>query len=302
METTESDVGYPEEQPPEVDDTPAEGTPQRQERRRRRKNLTMTMARRPATRSRPDSRSARQLEREHREVVARRRAAAQRARHEALDQPRRPVHRRRADRGHAAPPRPTSPAARAPRSARRCRARARRRDAGRCCAPAAPGRARARAASPARRASRPHPYARRSTGSGCPPQDTVTRAGERARSTCAQAIVQKRPPGRVLVEHRLADPAQDRRRRAPPRRRRAQRVARQRGHRRRLRALAADVADHEVPLALGGREHVVEVAADLEPLRAPGDRPRPATRRGSRAGAAAAATSAAPARSRDAAR
>jgi hypothetical protein len=30
METTESDVGYPEEQPPEVDDTPAEGTPQRE--------------------------------------------------------------------------------------------------------------------------------------------------------------------------------------------------------------------------------------------------------------------------------
>ena len=29
METTESDVGYPEEQPPEVDDPPAEGTPQR---------------------------------------------------------------------------------------------------------------------------------------------------------------------------------------------------------------------------------------------------------------------------------
>jgi hypothetical protein len=29
METTESDVGYPEEQPPSVDDTPAEGTPQR---------------------------------------------------------------------------------------------------------------------------------------------------------------------------------------------------------------------------------------------------------------------------------
>ena len=29
METTESDVGYPEEQPSEVDDTPAEGTPQR---------------------------------------------------------------------------------------------------------------------------------------------------------------------------------------------------------------------------------------------------------------------------------
>ena len=30
METTESDIGYPEEQPPAVDDTPAEGTPQRQ--------------------------------------------------------------------------------------------------------------------------------------------------------------------------------------------------------------------------------------------------------------------------------
>jgi hypothetical protein len=29
METTESGVGYPEEQPSEVDDTPAEGTPQR---------------------------------------------------------------------------------------------------------------------------------------------------------------------------------------------------------------------------------------------------------------------------------
>jgi hypothetical protein len=29
METTESDIGYPEEQPPEVDDTPAKGTPQR---------------------------------------------------------------------------------------------------------------------------------------------------------------------------------------------------------------------------------------------------------------------------------
>ena len=29
METTESDIGYPEEQPPEVDDTPADDTPQR---------------------------------------------------------------------------------------------------------------------------------------------------------------------------------------------------------------------------------------------------------------------------------
>jgi hypothetical protein len=29
METTESDIGYPEEQPPAVDDTPGEGTPRR---------------------------------------------------------------------------------------------------------------------------------------------------------------------------------------------------------------------------------------------------------------------------------
>jgi len=29
METTESGVGYPEEQPSEVDDTPTKGTPQR---------------------------------------------------------------------------------------------------------------------------------------------------------------------------------------------------------------------------------------------------------------------------------
>ena len=29
MQSTESDIGYPEEQPPDVDDTPAEGTPQR---------------------------------------------------------------------------------------------------------------------------------------------------------------------------------------------------------------------------------------------------------------------------------
>ena len=30
METTESDIGYPEEQPPAVDDTPAEGTSPRE--------------------------------------------------------------------------------------------------------------------------------------------------------------------------------------------------------------------------------------------------------------------------------
>ena len=30
METTDSDIGSPEEQPPGVDETPAQGTPQRQ--------------------------------------------------------------------------------------------------------------------------------------------------------------------------------------------------------------------------------------------------------------------------------
>ena len=47
---------------------------------------------------------------------------------------------------------------------------------------------------------------------------------------------------------------------------RAQRVARERGDRRRLRALAADVADQRGDPAVARGEHVVEVAADLDPL------------------------------------
>ena len=74
-------------------------------------------------------------------------------------------------------------------------------------------------------------------------------------------------PRRVgLAQHRVRQPTQDRRRRAPPHGGRAHRVARQRGHRGRLGALAADVADDRVPLVLRGGEHVVEVAADLEPF------------------------------------
>ena len=46
-------------------------------------------------------------------------------------------------------------------------------------------------------------------------------------------------------------------------RRGAQRVAGERGDRGRLGALAADVADHQRPVAAAGREAVVEVAADL---------------------------------------
>jgi hypothetical protein len=37
METTESDIGYPEEQPPQVDDTPGADTPQREGGNARRK-------------------------------------------------------------------------------------------------------------------------------------------------------------------------------------------------------------------------------------------------------------------------
>ena len=35
METSESDVGYPEEQPPEIDDTPADERPRREAARKR---------------------------------------------------------------------------------------------------------------------------------------------------------------------------------------------------------------------------------------------------------------------------
>ncbi|HWK29473.1 MAG TPA: hypothetical protein VNS09_23110 [Solirubrobacter sp.] len=38
METSESNIGYPEEQPSEVDDTPGKDTPQRDPARRGRRN------------------------------------------------------------------------------------------------------------------------------------------------------------------------------------------------------------------------------------------------------------------------
>ena len=69
--------------------------------------------------------------------------------------------------------------------------------AGRAARPCASCRSRAarpgRAACPARRAPRRGRRARSTTGSGCPPQATVTRAGVRERSRCTHAIVQKRP-------------------------------------------------------------------------------------------------------------
>ena len=192
METTESDVGYPEEQPPEVDDTPAEGTPQRKAAKAaRQKTVTTTTARPPAIRR---LRRASQLERQHREVVARRRAVAERARDEALDEPDRPVHRRRPHRGRqllGAPHRVRRARLGQPvgvehervagpqvgaavlqlRVGQQPEQRARRADL--------LDARRRRAAAPAADARRRRPS---------------RRAGERARSTCAQAIVQKRPP------------------------------------------------------------------------------------------------------------
>ena len=212
METTESDVGYPEEQPPEVDDTPAEGTPQREggEADKKSDNDDGKATGQPEV-GRVADRPSGQLEREHGEIVARRRAAAERARHEALHQSRRPVHRRGPHRGQQLRV--------APHPGRRARLgqpvgvehqRVAGMQVGRC-APATPDRARARAASPARRAARPHPDARRSTGSGCPPHDTVTRAGDAGQIHVRAGDRAEPPAGRVLVEHRLADPAQDRR-------------------------------------------------------------------------------------------
>ena len=95
------------------------------------------------------------------------------------------------------------------------------------------------------------------------------RSGRRAGEVQVQAGDRAEPSdqlGRLLAEHRLAEQAQDRRRGAPPDRRRPDRVARHGGHRGRLGALAADVADDRVPLLLGSVEDVVEVAAHLRAL------------------------------------
>ena len=87
-------------------------------------------------------------------------------------------------------------------------------------------------------------------------RDVEVHAGDRA-----EAVV-----GLLAAQHHLADPAQDRGRRAAADRRGADRVARQRRHRGGLGALALHVADDREPVAVGGREDVVEVAADLVAL------------------------------------
>ena len=105
------------------------------------------------------------------------------------------------------------------------------------------------------------PSARRTIGAGWPPTATVSRVVAAERSRCATAIVQKREePSRSiasLTQRRIAAGE------CVLGRRGADRVARQRRHRRGLRALAADVADDREPVVLGRREEVVEVAADL---------------------------------------
>ena len=69
-----------------------------------------------------------------------------------------------------------------------------------------------------------------------------------------------------LVAQRAVQQGQDARRPALVGGRGAHRVARERGHRGRVRALALDVADQRRPGAVTGFEEVVEVAAELDPL------------------------------------
>ena len=195
METTESDIGYPEEQPPAVDDTPAEGTPQREgagDQRQSRDNDDGKATGNPQRRLAAVARRA--CSDQQREIVAWRRAIAERARDEAVDQSTRPSQRRGSDRRGELLKAPHAMWAPALRSARRCRARACHPASARCRGPAIPGRAAARAAC---RAPRRPPRSRRRagcTGSGCPPQATVTRNGLQVRSRCTHAIVQNRPP------------------------------------------------------------------------------------------------------------
>ena len=90
-----------------------------------------------------------------------------------------------------------------------------------------------------------------------------------------RAVVELQPHARerdeapgALAQHRRVEPAQDAGRGPVAHDRGADRVAGERGHRGGLGALAAHVAHDREPLALAGREQVVEVAADLVALAA----------------------------------
>ena len=101
--------------------------------------------------------------------------------------------------------------ARPPRSARRCRARACRPGAAPRVGPGGSGRGHeAEQRARARRPPPSTPSARTTSGSGWPPQATVTRAGERL-EVQVRAGDRAEAVGAVgLLDHRVAQPAQDR--------------------------------------------------------------------------------------------
>ena len=129
----------------------------------------------------------------------------------------------------------------------------------------------------------------------------VPAAGQdHARARVADLEVAVGDGAEAAVVARVAQRAvQQREHRAGPRlvgRRRAQRVARERGDRRRLGTLAADVSDQRGDTMVAGREEVVEVAADLDPLARRDEAHRRGQARRWRGCSAAAASAAAPAR------
>ena len=154
-----------------------------------------------------------------------------------------------------------------------------------------PARRPRRAASRACRPARRRRSARSTSGSGWPPQQSSIRSAVGAHLEVAVGDGAEAP-----VVARLAQRAvQQREHGARPRLvcgGGAQRVARQRGHRRGLGPLAADVADQGRDRRAARAEEVVEVAADLDPL-ARGDEARPPRRARGRPGARAGAASAA---------
>ena len=106
--------------------------------------------------------------------------------------------------------------------------------------------------------------ARTTNGSGCPPQASVSRAPLRRDVQVAVGDGAEAPVGALLAQRAVQQ--REHRRAAARRPPRAQRVARQRGHRRGLGALALHVADQHRVGAVARREQVVEVAADLDAL------------------------------------
>ena len=199
-----------------------------------------------------------------------RRAARRPRRPRRAARPRGPPRPRRRGRWRAARrrgPRASADGRGAPRSRRRCRAPACRpapaRSPGRSCA----RRLDARAACPGTARPRRSPPARSSTGGGWPPEATTSRAPPSAcGSRRASTAVTKRRSGLRWRSISSLSAAQRRRGRGRAAGHGAHGVARQRGDRRRLGALAQHVADDEDPRPVVEGEDVVEVAADVHPL------------------------------------